>query len=318
MKNKKKKLISIVTPCFNEDGNIELCYKELKKIFKSNLANYDYEHIFCDNASTDNSINVLRKIAAKDKNIKVIVHSRNFGAFNSFYNGMLAAKGDGIIPFFPADMQDPPEVIPKLVEKWEKGFEVVFGKKITRDESRIMQGLRKVYYKLVSKVANIEIPQNVGEFSLIDKKVQDALRGFEDYYPYLRGMIASCGFKTSTVEYAWKKRLVGKTSGGALILIDNAINGLISFTNLPMRLCMFFGFGISFMALIYSSYSFFMAFTGAGGALPGIPLLITAVFFFFGVTLFFLGVLGEYVSAIHFQVRKRPLVIEAERINFEK
>lgn len=311
-----KKLISVVTPCFNEEGNVDRCYTELKKVFERYLPQYNYEHIFCDNGSKDNTVKKLKIIAAKDKNVKVIVHSRNFGAYNSIYNGTISATGDAIVPAFSADCQDPAKIIPKFVKNWEAGSDVVFGRKKSRDESMLMQSMRRFYYKLVSNFANIDIPENVGEFSLIDKKVQDSLKEYKDYYPYLRGMIASCGFKTSTVDYDWVKRLVGKSTGSTFILIDNAINGLISFTNLPMRICMMLGFSISILSLIYSLISIVVAVFDDGAVQPGISLIIISLFFFFGLILFFIGVLGEYVSAIHFQVRKRPLVIEAERINF--
>jgi glycosyltransferase involved in cell wall biosynthesis len=311
------KKISIYTPCYNEEKNVELCYEAIRDLMKNKLPSFDYEHIFGDNCSEDNTLNILKRLAKKDKKVKLIAYSRNFGAFNSYFNGLLASSGDGIIPFFPADLQDPPEIILKMVEKWESGFEVIYGRKIGREEGFIMRSLRQVFYTIVNKTSTINIPKNVGEFVLIDKKVQDALRQFDDYYPYLRGMIASCGYKYAFIDYIWRKRKYGKSTGNPLILLDNAINGIISFSNIPMRLCMIFGFSLSGLSLAYSIYSLISSIIYYQRiTTPGIPLLITALFFFFGITLFFIGVLGEYISAIHFQVRKKPLVIEAERINF--
>ena len=312
--NKKK--ISIYTPCFNEEDNIEYCYSTIKDLFKNDLKDYDYEHIFGDNCSEDNSLQILRDIASKDKNIKVISYSRNFGAFQSLYNGAISAVGDAII-CISADLQDPPELIPEMIDKWQNGYDVVYGKKIAREESFIMQNMRKIYYKMVKKFSYIDIPENVGEFCLINKKVQDAIKLYDDYYPYLRGMIANCGFKRSYIEYTWKKRKFGKSTGSPYILIDNAINGLISFSNFPMRICLFVGMIISFASVVFSIYSFFVALFLPKEAMPGISMLIVSIFFFFGVTLFFLGVLGEYISAIHSQVRKKPLVIINEKINFD-
>ena len=312
--NKKK--ISIYTPCFNEEDNIEYCYSTIKDLFKNDLKDYDYEHIFGDNCSEDNSLQILRDICSKDKNIKVISYSRNFGAFQSLYNGAISAVGDAII-CISADLQDPPELIPEMIDKWQNGYDVVYGKKIAREESFIMQNMRKFYYKMVKKFSYIDIPENVGEFCLINKKVQDAIKLYDDYYPYLRGMIANCGFKRSYIEYTWKKRKFGKSTGSPYILIDNAINGLISFSNFPMRICLFVGMIISFASVVFSIYSFFVALFLPKEALPGISMLIVSIFFFFGVTLFFLGVLGEYISAIHSQVRKKPLVIINEKINFD-
>ena len=312
--NKKK--ISIYTPCFNEEDNIEYCYSTIKDLFKNDLKDYDYEHIFGDNCSEDNSLQILRDICSKDKNIKVISYSRNFGAFQSLYNGAISAVGDAII-CISADLQDPPELIPEMIDKWQNGYDVVYGKKIAREESFIMQNMRKFYYKMVKKFSYIDIPENVGEFCLINKKVQDAIKLYDDYYPYLRGMIANCGFKRSYIEYTWKKRKFGKSTGSPYILIDNAINGLISFSNFPMRICLFVGMIISFASVVFSIYSFFVALFLPKEAMPGISMLIVSIFFFFGVTLFFLGVVGEYISAIHSQVRKKPLVIINEKINFD-
>jgi glycosyltransferase involved in cell wall biosynthesis len=318
LKNKKKKLlISIVTPCLNEEDNIDACYKEVKKVM-SNLPNFDYEHIFCDNDSSDKTLLKIKAIAKKDKKIKIIALSRNFGAFASIFNGMLSATGDAIIPMLAADLQDPPNVIPKMIKLWQKGYKVVFGKRVDREQSIIISFFKSIYYFIVEKSSNLKIYKNVGEFTLIDKKVQSALREFDDYFPYLRGMIISCGFKSTIVEYKWGIRKRGKTTATTLALINDGINGLISFSNLPMRICMFSGVLISTLTLIYSIYSLIIITWFSSQAAPGISLIITSIFFFFGITFFFLGILGEYVNAIHSQVRKKPLVIEVERINFKK
>lgn len=314
--NKKKKKISIYTPCYNEQETIEYCYTEIKKIFNEKLKNYDYEHIFGDNFSEDLTLIKLKKIAQQDKNVKIISYSRNFGAFASLYNGIISSTGDSVI-CIAADLQDPPDTIPKMVEKWEEGFEVVYGKKVKREESFLMQFLRNFYYKLVNKFSYSKIPENVGEFCLIDKKVKEALKLFEDHYPYVRGMIADCGFKKTFVDYIWRKRKFGKSTASAYVLVDNAINGLISASKIPMRICLIIGFAISIISMLYSIYSFSYALLMPKQAAPGISLIITAIFFFFGVVLFFLGFVGEYISAIHFQVRKRPLVVINEKINFE-
>ena len=180
-----------------------------------------------------------------------------------------------------------------------------------------MRSVRRWYYRLVSNMANITIPENVGEFQLVDRKVIAALRQFDDYYPYIRGMIAGCGFRTAGVEYTWLARQRGRSKNHLYHLVDQGLNGLISFTNVPMRLCLFAGFAIALLSLLVGLVSLIVNLVYFGQlAPPGIPTLIVALFFFSGVQLFFLGAIGEYVSAIHSQVRKRPLVIERERINF--
>jgi glycosyltransferase involved in cell wall biosynthesis len=312
-----RKKISIVTPCFNEELNVEDCYLAIKTLFQNELANYDYEHIFCDNASVDNTLLILKRIAAEDKQVRVIVNARNFGPFRSNFNGLLNTTGDAVLVMFAADQQDPPEVIVDFVRKWEEGYKVVYGIRKNREEGLIMRGIRKVYYRMVSRFANINIPPDVGDFQFVDKAIIDVLRQCDDYYPYTRGLIANCGFPAAGVPYTWKARKKGISKNRLYHLIDQGLNGLISFTNLPMRICMFIGF---MLALISFGYA---VFTLAANLIqyrrlapPGIPTLITAVFFFSGIQLLFLGILGDYIGAIHFQVRKRPLVIEQERINF--
>jgi polyisoprenyl-phosphate glycosyltransferase len=313
-----KKVISIVTPCFNEEANVVPCYLAIKRLFAGPLARYDYEQVFCDNASTDGTLVQLRKLAVEDARVKVIVNARNFGALRSNYNGVLATSGDAVVVFLPADLQDPPEVIPELVRHWEEGHEIVYGIRAERHEGLLMRTARRIFYRLVRRMAQIDVPVDAGEFQLIDRKVVETLRSFEDYYPYIRGMIASCGFRRVGVPYTWKARQHGYSKARLYHLVDQALNAIISLSNVPMRLCMFFGVGIAALSILYGLYGLVMNLIYFRQlAEPGIPTLIIALFFFSGLQLFFFGVLGEYISAIHFQVRKRPLVIERERINFD-
>ncbi len=314
----RKKLISIVSPCYNEELNVEDCYQGVKAIFDGPLSHYDYEHIFSDNCSSDSTVEILRSIVAKDPRVKVILNARNFGPFASNYNALMSTSGDGVVVFMPADLQDPPELIPEFVALWEKGYEVVYAIRARREERRLMRWVRKLYYRLVSGFANIEIPIDVSEFQFIDRVVVDALRQYDDYYPYIRGMIANCGFKSAGIEFTWRARKKGFSKNRFYHLIDQGLNGLISFTNLPMRICMFFGFSIAIMSIIYACVAFILSIIYYRQIVPpGIATLIVAVFFFAGVQLFSFGVLGEYIAAIHAQVRKRPLVVERGRLNFE-
>jgi polyisoprenyl-phosphate glycosyltransferase len=314
----RRKLISVVTPCYNEQDNVTACYEAVRAVFARDLPGYDLEHIFCDNASTDNTVEVLRGLAARDPRVRVIVNARNFGPFRSTFNGLLSTRGDAVVVLLAADLQDPPELIPEFVRRWEEGHEVVYGVRQTREEGRLMRGVRRLYYWTVSKFADIRIPQNVGEFQLVDRVIVDTLRNCEDHYPYIRGMIANCGFRTTGVPYVWKARKRGFSKNRLYHLIDQGLNGLVSFTNVPLRLGMLAGFAISGLSILYSLVMLVLHLVCWGGlAPPGIPTLIVALFFFSGVQLLFFGILGEYISAIHFQVRKRPLVIERERINFE-
>ena len=315
MDNKKK--ISVISPCFNEELNVKECYKAVNAVFKEYLSDYDYEHIFTDNSSNDNTVNILRKIAADDKRVKVIVNSRNFGPLKSTFNGVLRSSGDAVLVMLAVDLQDPPELIPEFVKKWEEGFKIVAGSRREREEGIIMRNTRKLFYYLVLKLSYVSIPPYVGEFQLIDKVIVDKLRKFDDYNPYIRGMIASCGYETIIIPYKWKSRKKGKSKLKLYQLFDIALNGMISFSNVPMRCAIVLGTLISITSLTYAiimliiNIIFYRII-----APPGIATLITALFFFSGVNLLFLGLLGEYISAIHSQVRKKPLVIEKETINF--
>jgi glycosyltransferase involved in cell wall biosynthesis len=312
-----KKLISVVTPVYNEEENVRDCCAAVRQVF-AQLPAYDYEHIFCDNASTDGTVRLLKEIAADDRQVRIILNARNFGPFCSTFNGLLATRGDAVVVMLAADLQDPPEVILDFVRHWESGHEVVYGVRANREEGLLMRAVRKLYYRLVSQFAGIHIPLDVGEFQLIDRVVVNTLRKCDDYYPYIRGMIASCGFRAIGVPYTWRSRKRGFSKNRLYHLTDQALNGLISFTNVPMRLCLFLGFFLSLLSLTVALVTFVANLLYYRQFAPaGIPTLIVAIFFFSGVQLFFFGVLGEYISAIHFQVRKRPLVVERERINFD-
>ena len=308
-----RRLISIVTPCFNEELNLLDCHAALKDVFDRHLPAYRRQHIFCDNASSDGSLAILRRLAADDPAVTVIVNARNYGPFRSTFNGLRHAAGDAVVVLFAADLQDPPDVIVEFVREWESGAEVVYGIRQQREEGRLMRNVRRLYYRMVSRFAGIDIPLDVGEFQLIDRRVLDALLRHEDYYPYIRGMIANCGFSSRAVPYVWRARKRGLSKNRLYHLVDQGLNGLISFTNLPMRIAMFMGFAIALLSFVYAGFTLVVNLAYHGRlTVPGIPTLIVALFFFGGVQLMFLGIIGEYVSAIHFQVRKRPLVVERE------
>lgn len=313
-----KKLISIISPCYNEHENVETCWHSVEKLFKDKLSTYDYEHIFCDNASTDNTIEILKGIARRDKRVRIIINTRNYGPFRSTFNALMSAKGDAVLVLLPVDGQDPPELIADFVKKWEEGYQVVYGIRNKRREGVIISSIRKLYYRLVNRLADVYLPPDVGEFQLIDRIVVEALKKYDDYYPYIRGMIANCGFKSMGIKYVWKARERGFSKNRLYHLIDQGLNGLISFTNVPLRLCMLFGFILAGSSIAYAFMTFVINLVYYRRfSQPGIATLIVALFFFAGVQLFFLGLLGEYIGAINSQVRKKPMVIERERINFD-
>lgn len=310
-----RKKISIISPCFNEEQSVIECYQAIKNIFETQLPDFDYEHIFCDNASTDKTLDILRELAATDSNIKVIVNSRNFGILRNTFNGVINATGDAVILFMPVDLQDPPELIPLFVKHWMDGYEIVYGIRAKREEGFINRIGRRLYYKLISHLSYIKYPQNAGDYQLVDRRVLEAMKRVDDVHPFMRMMTFDCGFRSIGVEYTWRSRKNGVSRNKLPQLIDQGLNGLISYSNAPVRMALAAGFLISGISILYSIIVFFTGLFGLIKSPHGIPTVIVAIFFLGGVQLFFLGILGEYIMAIFNQVRKRPLVIERERIN---
>ncbi len=313
------KQISIIAPCFNEKDNIQVFYEKIKNIFEKKLKDYDYELIVVDDYSKDGSTEILEKIAEIDNKFKVIFNSRNYGVHISTFNAIKYAKGDALIPMLPVDMQDTPEIIVDFIKKWEEGFDIVYGIKKKREENFFLVMARNFYYRLVTKLSNEKIPPYVGEFQLIDKKIYKELLNFDDYYPYTRGLIATLSENSIGVEYVWKKRISGKSKMNILKLFDMAINGIISFSNFPIRVFTVFGILITLFSFVFILIQIFShLFIDGRMSIPGISTLIVAVFFFSGIQLLFLGVVGEYVSAIHSQVRKsKKKVVERKKINLD-
>lgn len=311
------KKISIITPCFNEEQNIQECHERLVQTMKSSLPNYDYEHIFADNSSKDNTVKILKQIALQDKHVKIIVNSRNVGPFRNMWNAMKSATGDAVIPMLPADLQDPPEVIPNFVRFWESGVMVTYGVRRNRQESIILRTFRNLYYKLIKKFSNESIPVNAGEFLLADRRVIDSILSLEDHYPYIRGLIAQTGVRYEEVEYDWAKRFKGKSKNNSLALLDQAINGFVTTSRIPARISLIVGFFLSLFGVLFAGVTVIVAILNNGSIPIGIPSIIVGVFFLGGIQLFFLGLIGEYVLSIHGQVRPTPPMFELERINFQ-
>jgi polyisoprenyl-phosphate glycosyltransferase len=312
----EKKTISLVTPCYNEEQGIIACYETIKRLFDDKLPNYRREHIFCDNSSSDRTVELLKAVAATDSRVKIIVNSRNFGILKNTYNGVLSASGDAVLLFMPVDLQDPPELIPDFVRKWEEGFEIVYGLRAKREEGRVIATARRIYYRLLSRLTYVDYPPDAGDFQLVDRRVLDAMKEIDDAQPFMRMMTFDCGFKSTGISYTWRARTYGKSQNNLLRMFDQGLNGIISFSGAPVRLALVVGFVLASLSLLYSVSVFLLTLLGMVKTEGGIPTIIVALFFFGGVQLFFLGVIGEYILAIYNQVRKRPLVVERERVNF--
>lgn len=309
-----KKTITIFTPCFNEEGNIETIYGRVASVFEK-LPQFDFEYVFIDNSSTDNTLAVLKRIAEKDKKIKVISNVRNFGHIRSPYYGLLQCTGDAVIAIV-ADLQDPPEMISIFLEEWEKGHALVLGIKIKSKENALMFMIRKLFYSIIKRISDTDHLNNYTGFGLYDKKFLDVIRMIDDPYPYFRGMVMEYGWDIKTVEYTQNIRGAGKSKNNFFTLYDLAMLGFVNHSKVPLRLSAFIGFFSAiisfFVALGYFIYKLLYWDNFQVGTAP----MIIGVFFFSSVQLFFIGIIGEYIGAIHTQVRKRPLVIEKERINF--
>lgn len=309
-----KKKISLVTPCYNEEDNANAIYTAVKNVMALK-PEYDYEHIFIDNHSTDKTVAILKEIAATDKNVKVIVNLRNFGHIRSPYYGLLQSTGDATI-LIVADLQDPPELINDFIAHWEQGHKIIVGVKNESKESFLMFAIRKTFYNLINKLSDTKLIKNYTGFGLYDKQVIDILKTIDDPYPYFRGLVCDIGFEIIKIPYIQPQRFRGITKNNFYTLYDIAMLGITNHSKVPLRLATMVGFVASLLsltvALIYFVYKllFWDSFT-----LGSAPLII-GVFLFSAVQLMFIGIIGEYVGSIHTQVLKRPLVIEKERINF--
>jgi glycosyltransferase involved in cell wall biosynthesis len=310
------KLISIVTPCYNEEQNVEELYSRIKEVFVS-LPQYRYEHIFIDNASTDRTVAKIKELAARDTHIKLIVNARNFGHIRSPMHAILQAKGDAIVTM-ASDLQDPPELISDFITKWEEGYPIVAGVKPKSHESPLMFLIRRSYYKLIGKISDVPLLQNFTGFGLYDRAVIEVIRKLEDPYPYFRGLIAELGFSVAKIQYVQPKRVRGITKNNFYTLYDIGMLGITSHSKVPIRLAAMAGFTLGFASLCVSLIYTVLKLMDWDRFQAGTAPVLIGLFFFSSIQLFFIGILGEYVAAIHTQVLKRPLVIEKLRINFDE
>jgi len=309
------RLITIITPCFNEVLNVREVHRRVMAM-AAQLPEYRFEHLFIDNASKDGTVDELRKMDAEDSSVKVIVNARNFGADRSGMTGVLQAHGDAV-GSVASDLQDPPELFIEMIREWEKGFPIVAAIKNSSDENGLMYRIRTAYYRLVTRLTNVEVLEHFTGFGLYDRTVIEQIRtNFRDPYPYFRGMIAELGLPIAKVFYNQKRRERGITSNNFYSLYDLAMLGITNLSKVPLRLVIFGGFisaMISFvLGVFYLVYklAFWRSFT------VGVAPVVLGLFFLGSVQLIALGIIGEYVGSIHTLVLNRPLVTEKERINF--
>lgn len=311
----KKPLISVVTGCFNEEDNVDELVQRIRAQF-AQLPQYDYEHILIDNASTDGTVAKIKAYTAQDPRIKLIVNARNFGHVRSPTYAILQAKGDAVIGM-ASDLQEPPELIPQFIKHWEAGYKVVAGVKPASQETWLMGTVRRIYYLTIGRIADTRLIPHFTGFGLYDRCVVEIIRKIDDPYPYFRGLIADIGFPYAAVPFVQPRRKRGITKNNFYSLYDMAMLGITTHSKVPIRLATMAGFSLSAISLLvaigYLGYKLARWDTFGVGTAP----IVIGLFFFASVQLFFIGLLGEYIAAIHTQVLKRPLVVERERVNFD-
>ena len=311
------KTISIVVPCYSEEENVGALADALREMFGTSLPSYEYEIIFIDNDSKDKTREIIRRLAAEDRNIKGIFNAKNFGQFNSPYYGLLQSGGDCAV-LIAADFQDPVEMIPKYVKEWENGYKIVIGIKKSSKENPVMYWLRGCYYKMIRALSDVEQIEQFTGFGLYDRKFIQVLRELDDPTPFLRGIVAELGFRRKEIPYEQPRRRAGKTSNNFYRLYDAAMLSVTSYTKAGLRLATIFGgfcccVSIT-VALVYLVMKLMYWDRFAAGMAP----LLIGMCFLGSVQIFFIGIVGEYILAINARVMKRPLVIEEERVNFDR
>lgn len=311
------KKISIVASCYNEELNLDELYERLVIQFDKYKDQYEFEIILADNGSTDGTENKLRALASKDKRVKVVLNSRNFGHIRSPFYLVTLAEGDAVISM-ASDLQDPPELISDLIKKWEEGSKIVLLRKNTSDENSVMFAFRKLYYSVLDKITDngTKLALNCTGSGLLDKCVVNELRKINDPYPYYRGLICEVGFKRDYVDFNQPKRKNGITANNLYTLYDMAMTGVVKNSKMPLRFMAFTGFvmsGITFLlALVYFVWKLINWSTFEFGIAP----IIISIMFIGSIQLFCFGILGEYIAAIYTRIDQKPLVVEKERINF--
>tara|TARA_B100001057_G_C22807596_1_gene934116 strand:- start:186 stop:1127 length:942 start_codon:yes stop_codon:yes gene_type:complete len=312
------KKISIVTPCYNEEENALIdCTNSISKIFSTELNQYHYEHIICDNNSNEETVSALKKISSKDKNVKIIFNSKNYGSVKSLFNGIKNSTGDAVLLFFPVDMQDPPEKITELVKKWENGFDFVVGCREQREEFFVMKYIRKFFYIILKIFSKNKIPLNVTDFQIVDKKIITKFKKLNNNFPFIRTLAFEYSENFDTVKYTWKKRIYGKSKETMTEYMNSALNGLISVSDTPFRIILFTGCIISLISLFFGLFTLIDNLFFENNLVQGIPTIVVSIFVFSGIQLLVLGFIGEYITAIHNQIRKDVEINERERINFD-
>ncbi len=312
---KEKKLISIVAGCYNEEENIPDLHREICKTMEQ-FPHLDFEIILIDNCSLDGTVDVIRSIAKKDKRLKAIVNVRNFGHIRSPYHAMLQAEGDAVVGM-ASDLEDPPELIAEFIRKWEEGYKIAIGVRRKTEERGIMPFFRNIYYRLITRISEVDQVRNFTGFGLYDRKVMDILRDIKDPYPYFRGLICEIGYPRAEIPFDKPTRRHGSTKGNFFVYLDSALLGVVNHSRAPLRLATLIGLGLSGLSFLIGLYYLIRKLISWNAFEMGVAPLIIGQSFFMGIMLLLLGLIGEYVGLLVTHIVRRPMVVEKERINFD-
>lgn len=310
-----KPLLSIVTPCYNEQDNIEALYDRIIAAISQFKERYDFEIIIIDNHSTDATPARLRYLANLDPSVKVIFNTRNFGHIRSPYYGILQSSGVSTI-YLASDLQDPPELIPEFIKYWEDGYKLVMATKPVSKGPRLMHQLRRSYYRMLDGISDITLVPDSTGFGLYDHVVLEELRRIGDPYPFLRGLICELGWEVKTIPFDQPRRVRGISKNNFYTLYDIAMLGIVSHSKLPIRIAALAGFALGGVSILMALIFIVLKLIYWDSFPMGIAPVVIGMFFMFGVMMLFIGIIGEYIGSIHTYVQRRPIVVEQERINF--
>lgn len=310
------KKISVVIPCYNEEKSVEKMHERITNVFKEQLNEYDYEIIFVDDRSPDGTWDKIKKVCELDNNTKGIRNARNFGFTRNVFECMKYGDGDATFMLF-GDLQDPPELLPKFVSKWEDGYKVIIGQKTKSKESKFIYSLRTIYYKVIGSMASSEQVQHYNGYGLYDKSFIQVIKNIEDSSPYLKGIVSEFSMDQYIIKYEQSESNRGNSGANFFKCYDIAMIGITSYTKLLMRMATFIGAIIGLLSVVFAIFIFVSKIMNWNSWPMGIPSILIGVFFIGGVQLFFTGILGEYILSINTRTMKRPLVVIGEKINFD-
>lgn len=314
-----RKIISVVSPVYNEGKGLETYYAEIRKATSGpRFSDYDLEFILVDNASTDDSAVYLESIARRDNRFKVVFNARNVGVYLSSFNALRFTRGHAVFIMVPSDLQDPPELMEQMLAKWEEGHLLVAGRRLQRDESALMRKTRLAFYNLIAGIADQHMEPGVGEYQLADRRIVDELLGIPDASPFVRGMLAELGYRPYIIDYEWQRRQWGKSSFSVAKLFRTAYDMIFSFTRWPLRVIMVLGFIIAGLSLLFGLGQLILILIDGKVAGRGISTIIISLFFFSGMNAVFLGIIGEYVGRIYHQTRFGRRVAIHRLLNFSE